>query len=152
MDQIKQYLTKKNITIGAALVVAVVIVVAVCMMKKEKYGSAAAPAGNLLSVDANGNLGVSGIADQLAQLGGSGDAGQTIFSTGVGNAPVWGPANQGSLKADGYQIFPGGFIIQWGTWSNTQTSPKPFPIPFPTACLNMSATCNSAVGYVPFVV
>ena len=70
MDQIKQYLTKKNITIGAAVVVTVIIVVVVvCMMKKEKYGSATAAGGNLLSVDANGNLGITDIATQLAGSG-----------------------------------------------------------------------------------
>lgn len=49
-----------------------------------------------------------------------------------------------SLTADGYQVFPGGLIMQWGLYPTLITVEGPititFPIAFPTAFLNGSAT------------
>lgn len=54
-----------------------------------------------------------------------------------------------SLTANGYQKLPGGVIIQWGSLSATsiaasssRTDSVTFPVAFPTACLNASATAR----------
>jgi hypothetical protein len=53
-------------------------------------------------------------------------------------------ANQ-SLAQNGYQIYPGGMIEQWGKHVNTSDDETvTFPIPFPNACLNVSMTLNEA--------
>ena len=81
-----------------------------------------------------------------------GNVGDVIVSNGPTTTPVWAPLVSGMEEGkDGYQIFPGGFIIQWGTWSKTSVTPQAFPIPFPTACLSIIATCNDGVGYTPYI-
>ena len=41
----------------------------------------------------------------------------------------------------GYSILPGGLIFQWGTVSTNESGASvTFPVPFPTACLNLQAT------------
>ena len=60
-----------------------------------------------------------------------------------------------SLTTNGYQKLPGGLIMQWGTitvnYNDTDTTGS-FPISFPTACLNMTATptnyANSGVNMI----
>ena len=47
-----------------------------------------------------------------------------------------------SLAANGYQKFPGGLIIQWGTSGATTVT---FPIAFPTACRCVQLT-RIAIG------
>jgi len=54
------------------------------------------------------------------------------------------------LSTNGYQIFPSGLIMQWGTY-NTAGTPSgnvtiDFPIHFTTACLNLSATLRQPLG------
>ncbi len=54
------------------------------------------------------------------------------------------------LSTNGYQIFPSGLIMQWGTY-NTAGTPAgnvtiDFPIHFTTACLNLSATLRQPLG------
>ncbi len=59
-------------------------------------------------------------------------------------------ANQ-SLTTDGYQIFPGGFIMQWGTFNcpgGGNFLNVPFTISFPNACLNVVVSSNSASGII----
>jgi hypothetical protein len=62
-----------------------------------------------------------------------------------------GAGNQ-SLTTNGYQKLPGGLIIQWGTHTTTQLGSgaasidTSFPIPFPTACLSMTATPFATSG------
>jgi len=52
-----------------------------------------------------------------------------------------------SLTQNGYYKFPNGLIIQWGqTVSFDSTTIAVFPIPFPTACLNIQATQISGYG------
>lgn len=48
-----------------------------------------------------------------------------------------------SLSRSGYQVFPGGLILQWGTTNNLSPSSRTsftFPIKFPHECLNITAT------------
>jgi len=48
-----------------------------------------------------------------------------------------------SLSSNGYQIMPGGLIMQWGVVGpfTTQVSPSAvFPIPFPTNCIHAQVT------------
>ena len=48
-----------------------------------------------------------------------------------------------SLSSNGYQIMPGGLIMQWGVIGpyTTQVSPSAiFPIPFPTNCIHAQVT------------
>lgn len=47
------------------------------------------------------------------------------------------------LSTNGYYIFPGGLIIQWGvSTGQVSVSTVTFPIPFPNACLNVQATAG----------
>jgi hypothetical protein len=57
-----------------------------------------------------------------------------------------------AVKAtNGYQKLPGGLILQWGKYPNDITSETPvsisFPIAFPAACLNFTATAINADSY-----
>jgi hypothetical protein len=54
-----------------------------------------------------------------------------------------------SLTQNGYQVFPSGLIIQWGVKSNVSESSisvANFPIAFPNACLNATATARNSSG------
>lgn len=63
---------------------------------------------------------------------------------------AWGNYNLNSflthaLSGNGYQNFPGGLILQWGTTpslENNTTQNFPFTIPFTHACFGMVATDN----------
>ena len=169
-----QYFTKKNLMIGGAVLVVVIIIIVVVKMKKEKFvvngsgvvassGTAATPMAPMtyLTADASGNLSTSadGSFGNISATGGvylngyAGNVGDVIVSNGPSTPPVWAPPLTGKMAtgSEGYQIFPGGFTIQWGTWKSTQTTPQPFPIPFPTACLSITATpnyCPSSLIYI----
>jgi hypothetical protein len=60
--------------------------------------------------------------------------------------PFFGGANQ-SLTANGYQKFPSGLIIQWGTTAaiagDVQVT-NTFPVPFPNAFLTAAVTAVAA--------
>ena len=161
-----QYFTKKNLMISGAVLVVVIIIIVV-VVKKEKFvlngngmvsasGTAATPMGPLtyLTADASGNLSTSadGSFDFVYLNGYAGNVGDVIVSNGPSTPPVWAPPLTGYMKEgkNGYQIFPGGFIIQWGTWKSW-TTPATFPIPFPTACLSITATNNMCEGAVPYI-
>ena len=54
-----------------------------------------------------------------------------------------------SLSSNGYQIMPNGLIMQWGNTGSSGYFNSPgklltvnFPIPFPTACLNIQGTAR----------
>lgn len=49
-----------------------------------------------------------------------------------------------SLSGSGYQKFPGGLIIQWGTVA--PNSGVAFAIPFPTACVSLQLTSTPVAG------
>lgn len=67
----------------------------------------------------------------------------TVLSPALLNAALKG-SNQ-SLTVNGYQIFPGGLIIQWGTLvGNGHSVTWNFPITFPNGCLNVHATDRSS--------
>lgn len=57
------------------------------------------------------------------------------------------------LATNGYQKFPGGLILQWGYTNITGTTPLAvnFPIPFPNACLNGSATDGGTATGAPAI-
>ena len=61
-------------------------------------------------------------------------------------------ANQGSnqsLGTNGYQKFPGGLIIQWGTCtSNTTAVAVTFPIAFPNNCFAVTISRKDGTGTV----
>jgi len=153
-----QYFTKKNLMIGGAVLVVVIIIIVVVKMKKEKFvlngngmvsasGTAATPMGPLtyLTADASGNLSTSadGSFDFVYLNGYAGNVGDVIVSNGPSTPPVWAPPLTGSIK-DGYQILPGGLIIQWGNnkgMSNSESAN--FPIPFPNACLSFVCSPNN---------
>lgn len=52
-----------------------------------------------------------------------------------------------SLAANGYQKFPNGLIVQWGTGMYVDAAAITFPIAFPNACLNVSVTQAGAGSY-----
>lgn len=72
----------------------------------------------------------------------------TVLVSALGLSTALQGANQ-SLSTNGYQKFPGGLIVQWGTSNvnyNQTGTVVSFPIPFPNACLNASATVKRSVG------
>lgn len=48
-----------------------------------------------------------------------------------------------SKTANGYQKLPGGLIIQWGSVSGNAARSVTYPVAFPAAVLNISATVYS---------
>lgn len=74
-----------------------------------------------------------------------GSVAQTISSNTIGalGTGIFGGANQ-SLTSNGYQILPGGLIMQWGFASTGSNAPVAvtFPTSFPNACF--SVTCSTA--------
>ena len=62
----------------------------------------------------------------------------------LGYTPVAPTDFSASLSPSGYQRLPNGFLIQWGIATSSGTSALngvvTFPIAFPNACLNLSAT------------
>ena len=64
---------------------------------------------------------------------------------------VLDPTYNACLAINGYQKLPSGLIMQWGQSPNPATQLQTtvtFPIPFPTACLNVSATVSNPTGNV----
>lgn len=61
-------------------------------------------------------------------------------------------ANQGSnqsLGTNGYQKFPGGLIVQWGSCtSNLTPVPVTFPITFPNNCFSVTISRKNGTGTV----
>jgi len=75
--------------------------------------------------------------------------GETIAGTdGARSVTPAGLASfQKSLASNGYQYFPGGLLLQWGVsnvaYDETVTIVN-FPLSFPSACLNVTATVNQS--------
>ena len=163
-----QYLTKKNLMIGGAvLVVVIIIIVVVVKMKKEKFvlngsgfmpasGTAPTPMAPLtyLTADASGNLSTTadGSFANISATGGvflngyPGNVGDVIVSNGPTTPPVWAAGVglsdfKSSVALNGYQILPGGLIIQWGGQGSFGSAVLvDFPIPFPNAVFSFTAT------------
>ncbi|MDE2467974.1 MAG: hypothetical protein KGL35_04345 [Bradyrhizobium sp.] len=57
--------------------------------------------------------------------------------------PATGFGGSASLTVNGYQKFPSGLILQWGTTTITTSGTVTFPINFPNACLNVMATAEN---------
>lgn len=69
-------------------------------------------------------------------------AGLRDVGTGAGQIPDMSSFN-GSRSSNGYQLIPGGLIVQWGISSQSTGGSDPFvvfPIPFPTAVLHLSTS------------
>lgn len=81
--------------------------------------------------------------------GGYGAIGQSIISNGPGQPTSW--AGGRSTSTPGYEILPGGTILQWGGVT-TPTGPNPvdfnitFPKAFPTACFGVFPCSNRSVA------
>ena len=70
------------------------------------------------------------LATAAEALGGT-DAVRAITSAGL--------ASSKSLSANGYYKFPGGLIIQWGSFTFTSSgTANTFPLAFPTGCKGMA--------------
>lgn len=54
-----------------------------------------------------------------------------------------------SLSSSGYQVLPGGLIIQWGYFPSTNGI-QSFPIAFPNACFSISCTGNANSSYIAY--
>jgi len=162
------YFTKKNLMIGGAVLVVVIIIIVVVKMKKEKFvlngsgfvaasGTSATPMAPLtyLTADASGNLSTSadGSFGNISATGGvylngyPGNVGDVIVSNGPTTPPVWAPVVTGSLTKNGYQIFPGGLIIQWGI---TPILSGNVTVPFPNTFPNNIFTCTATQTYDGF--
>ena len=81
--------------------------------------------------------------------GGFGAQGQSLISNGPGQPMSWSGGH--SLSSPGYEILPGGTILQWGGIT-TPSSNVPadfnitFPKVFPTACFGVFACGNRSVA------
>lgn len=51
---------------------------------------------------------------------------------------------------NGYQKFPGGLIMQWGTVDVRNGTTVTFPLPFPTACLSAQVSCTTSSSMSPY--
>lgn len=68
-------------------------------------------------------------------------SGSTATVTGCGA----GSGGSSSLTANGYQIFPSGLIIQWGSLAEGAVGgPVTLPIPFPHACFGVQLTLTGS--------
>lgn len=94
-------------------------------------GQALSPVGNVDLVNA-----AKGATQNIGQLV---QAFNTLSST------LSGVTTQNSLAAAGYQVFPGGLILNWGTGSTTTgTGSITFSKAFPTACLGVFLTATGS--------
>lgn len=81
--------------------------------------------------------------------GGFGAPGQSLVSNGPGQPSSWSGGH--SLSTPGYEILPGGTILQWGGVT-TPVVPNPvdfnitFPKVFPTACFGVFVCSNRNVA------
>lgn len=67
----------------------------------------------------------------------------------VNDANYLGPSAflTNDLSANGYQTFPGGLILQWGTYfGGSDSAFIAFPISFPNACFNVQVTQKNNTG------
>lgn len=72
-----------------------------------------------------------------------------------GSTNTWGASSlsangfSASLSSNGYQMFPSGIIMQWGSSidiiNSGSTRPITFPIPFPSACLSLVLGVSSPI-------
>ena len=69
----------------------------------------------------------------------------TAVTDALGYTPTDNAGFSGTLATTGYQVFPGGFTMQWGSVSvtNNVAAPFTFSIPFPSACFAVFVTPNS---------
>jgi len=75
----------------------------------------------------------------------AGNVGDVIVSNGPSTPPVWAPPVTGSMKPNGYQILPGGLIIQWGSAYCADTKTYTYPIPFPNKWFSHIMTAVNSI-------
>jgi hypothetical protein len=76
-----------------------------------------------------------------AAKGATQNIGQLVQAFNTLSSSLSGSTTQNSLAAAGYQVFPGGLILNWGTGSTTTgTGSVTFSHAFPHACLGMFLT------------
>jgi hypothetical protein len=161
-----------QLIIGGTIAVILLILVAILILKKKEKYTLNANANNLvqssgtgtptpalsyLSTDSNGNISVTNsgqfnnvdIEGNLTLKGYTGKVGDVLVSNGSA-PPVWADITPVIGKSNGYQILPGGLIIQWGLQQAGWGSGDPFtfPVAFPNNCLSVTATTYYA-GYKP---
>ena len=157
-----------QLIIGGTIAIILFMLVAVLILKKkEKYtlnsnnlvpsSGTGTPVSALsyLSTDSNGNISVTNsgqfnnvdIEGNLTLKGYSGNVGDVLVSNGSA-PPVWADITPVIGKNNGYQILPGGLIIQWGLQQAGWGSGDPFtfPVAFPNNCLSVTANTYYA-GY-----
>lgn len=81
--------------------------------------------------------------------GGFGAIGQSLVSNGPGQPTSW--AGGRSVSTPGYEILPGGTILQWGGVTTPTSGPPSdmpitFPTPFTTACFGVFPCTNRSVA------
>lgn len=163
-----------QIIIGVVAVIVLIIIVFV-LVKKEKYtldGMGLVPssgkgtpytASSYLTADSSGNISTTtsgqfnnvDVEGKIYLQGYPGNVGDVLVSNGSSYPPVWTPGvglsdfvgkNQ-KIDDNGYQIFPGGLIIQWGFkplgWGSAKEVVT-FPIEFPKKCFSVSISVNNA--------
>lgn len=155
-----------QIIIASVIVIAIFLTVVLIVVKKERFvlnnsglvlssgkGTPNAALSYLISNNGNISSTTSGqfnnvdVEGNLTLQGYSGNVGDVLVSNG-GEPPVWAPGvglsdfvgKKQSINQNGYQIFPGGLIMQWGYvpygWGSANTVVT-FPIQFPNNCFNV---------------
>lgn len=80
-----------------------------------------------------------------AAKGATQNIGQLVQAFNTLSTAIAGTTSPNSLVAAGYQVFPGGLILNWGTGSTTTgTGSITFSKAFPTACLGVFLTATGS--------
>jgi hypothetical protein len=80
-----------------------------------------------------------------AAKGATQNIGQLVQAFNTLSTAIAGTTSPNSLVAAGYQVFPGGLILNWGTGStSTGTGSITFSKAFPTACLGVFLTATGS--------
>ena len=94
------------------------------------------PANTTSSLSPVGNVDLVNAAKGATQ-----NIGQLVQAFNTLSTAIAGTTSPNSLVAAGYQVFPGGLILNWGTGSTTTgTGSVTFSKAFPTACLGVFLT------------
>jgi hypothetical protein len=80
-----------------------------------------------------------------AAKGATQNIGQLVQAFNTLSTAIQGGTSPNSLSASGYQVFPGGLILNWGTGTTTTgTGSVTFSKAFPTACLGVFLTATGS--------
>lgn len=103
----------------------------------------------LQDLDENFSQVASGVAQEIATIQNVVNNLEDPVAMGLVFGPDAQPDYETSFATNGYQKFPSGLIMQWGVTTGTaDPTSVTFPIAFPNACLNVTATyfSNVAIG------